>query len=373
MKIAVNTRLLIKNKLDGIGWFTFEIFNRIVKNHPEHEFYFLFDRKYDDEFIFAQNVIPVVISPPTRHPVLWYLWFEFRIPKVLKKLNVDIFISPDGFLSLKSKIKSISVIHDINFAHFPKDLPFASNLFYNYFFPRYAKKANRIITVSKYSKQDLVNTYGINPDEVNVLYNAANEIYRPILNKEIISIKNEYTQAKDYFIFIGSLHPRKNVANMLKAFDVFCSKHNKDFKLLIIGNRFFKTKDISETYESMKFKNNVQFLGRLEPNEIRNLLAASTALVLVSKFEGFGIPIVEAMNCDIPSIVSDVSSLPEVVENSALYANPYSVNSIADAMLKMAENEEIRKKLIENTKIVRQKYSWDKSANEFWEIIENLV
>ena len=99
MRIAVNTRLLLKDKLEGIGWFTFETLKRITKNHPEHEFIFLFDRPYDKEFIFSENIIPVVIQPPARHPFLWYLFFEWSIPAALKKYKADIFISPDGWLS----------------------------------------------------------------------------------------------------------------------------------------------------------------------------------------------------------------------------------------------------------------------------------
>ena len=96
MKIAVNTRLLIKNKLDGIGWFTYENLKRITQSHTEHQFYFLFDRTFSDEFIFSKNIEPIIVEPPTRHPVLWYYWFEKKIPGVLNKIKPDIFLSPDG-------------------------------------------------------------------------------------------------------------------------------------------------------------------------------------------------------------------------------------------------------------------------------------
>ena len=119
MKIAVNTRLLLKDKLEGIGWFSYETLKRITTQHPEHQFYFIFDRPFTDEFIFSYNIEPVVIGPPARHPVLWYYWFEFRLPGLLKKINPDIFLSPDGYLSLKSHFKSIAVIHDLNFIHYP--------------------------------------------------------------------------------------------------------------------------------------------------------------------------------------------------------------------------------------------------------------
>lgn len=367
LKIVVNTRLLIKNRLDGIGWFSYETLKRITRDHPDVKFYFLFDRPFSDEFVFTDNVEPVVIGPPTRHPVLWYLWFEHRLPKIIRKLEADLFVSPDGYLSLRSKIPSLAVIHDINFLHFPKDLPWTSRWFYNYYFPRYAQKSKRLATVSEYSKQDIVKNYHISSDKIDVLYNGYNEVYQPIAEKEKMLVKEKYTGGNDFFLFIGSLHPRKNVANMLKAYDKFRAAHASDVKMVIIGGHFFKTRDINNTLETMKYKADVLFVGRLEPFEIRNFLSAAMALLLVSKFEGFGIPVIEALKCDTPVIVSNVTSLPEIAENAALYVAYDSPDSISDAMLKMANSQSLRSKLVENGRIICQKYSWNKTASLFWE------
>ena len=114
MRIAVNTRLLLKDKLEGLGRFTSETLKLIVEQNLEHEFFFLFDRAFDESFVFADNVTPLVVNPPARHPVLWHIWFEISLPKVLKRINPDVFLSPDGFLSLNSNVKSLSVIHDLN-------------------------------------------------------------------------------------------------------------------------------------------------------------------------------------------------------------------------------------------------------------------
>jgi glycosyltransferase involved in cell wall biosynthesis len=373
MKILVNTRLLIKNKLDGIGWFSYETLKRITQNHPQVKFYFLFDRPFSKEFIFSNNIEPIVISPPTRHPLLWYIWFEHRLPKIIKHLNPTIFVSPDGYLSLKSKIRSLTVIHDINFLHFPNDLPWTSRLFYNHYFPKYAKKASRLATVSEYSKSGIVANYGIHPDKIDVLYNGYNEVYQPISDPLKIEVKKNYTNNNDFFIFIGSLHPRKNVANMLKAFDKFRDNSSKPTKLVLVGERFFKTGDIRNTLDTMKYRDDVVFVGRLNPYEIRDLLASAIALILVSKFEGFGIPVIEAFKCDTPVIVSHASSLPEVAGNAALYTEVYSIDSIANAMIQMANNEIIRNKLISNGRIICQKFSWDKTAGLFWESITKAV
>src|SRR5580704_9592712 len=123
MKIAVNTRLLIKNKMEGIAVHAHNVLKRITKAHPEHQFLFLFDRAYDEEFVYEQNVTPIVLYPQARHPFLFYWWFEHSVAGVLNKVKPDLFFSPDGFLSLKAKVCSLPVIHDINYEHYPQDLP----------------------------------------------------------------------------------------------------------------------------------------------------------------------------------------------------------------------------------------------------------
>lgn len=372
MKIAVNTRLLLKNKLDGIGWFSYESLKRITKQNPEHQFYFLFDRLFSDEFLFSDNIEPIVVPPLTRHPLLWYYWFEKKLPRVLNKLKPDVFLSPDGYLSLSAKVKSIPVIHDINFAHYPEDLPYSSRWYYNYYFPKYAKKAERIITVSEYSKHDIATSYNVDLQNIDVVYNGSNLIYKPIISTEKAHVKNNYTNGCEYFIFIGSIHPRKNVGGMLQAFDKFRNLYKKPYKLLVIGSHFFKNRDMKNIYNSMKFKNDVIFLGQQSPDNIKTFLGAARALILVSKFEGFGIPVLEAMCCNVPSIISETSSLPEVGGDAVLYVDYTSTDSISNAMLKIAADDKLRNQLIEKGKMQSKNFSWEKTANKLWQSILKL-
>ncbi len=370
MKIVVNTRLLIENKLDGIGWFTYETLKRITKNHPEHDFYFLFDRKYSNKFIFSDNITPIIIKPPARHPFLWFLWFEVSVKRILKKLNADFFISPDGYLSLSSKTKQIPVIHDINFVHRPQDLPLLTRKYYNYFFPKFAKKAYKIATVSQYSKKDIEKEYNIQKDKTKVVYNGCNEIYIPVSENVKILTKQKYSEGKNYFIFIGTLHPRKNIARLFKAFEMFKEKSNSDFKLLIVGTKMFLTKDIEQAYSFSKFKNDIIFTGRLSSYDLHHVLASSFAMTFIPVFEGFGIPLIEAMNCDIPVISSNTTSLPEVAGSAAIFVNPNSTKEIKDAMIKITEDEILRKNLIEKGRVQKTIFSWDKTAEKLWNIIE---
>jgi len=370
MIIAVNTRLLIQGKLEGIGWFTRETLSRITRDHPEHQFLFIFDRPYANEFVFTENVTPIVLSPPTRHPFLWYLWFEFQIPRILKKYKADLFFSPDGYLSLGTRVRQLAAIHDINFAHRPKDLPWLTAKYYNYFFPRFARKARRIVTVSFFSKEDLLRTYKIGSDKIDVVYNGVNTLYTPTSELEKEHAKAKYSGGKEYFLFIGSLHPRKNISGLLRAYDAFRTSVETDTKLVIIGESMFKSNDIELTYEGMRYKDDVIFTGRLGNEELHQVLGASLALTFVPFFEGFGIPVIEAMNAGVPVICSNTTSLPEVGGHAVLYVDPFSLNQIRDAMIKIYQEKEFRQILIEKGFLQKEKFSWDKTAELLWGSIQ---
>lgn len=373
MNIAVNTRVLLKNRLEGIGWFTYETMKRITRAHPEHTFYFIFDRPYHKEFIFSDNVKPIVVGPPARHPVLFYYWFEKKIPGILQGINADLFISPDGYLSLTTDVKSIPVIHDISFMHNPKDFPFGIRNYYRYFFPRFAKKAQRIVTVSEFSQSDISKNFNISPANIDVVFNGSKSVYKPLSSEEINQTKAKHAEGTDFFLFVGALSPRKNVANLLKAFDHFKQKTKSNFKLVIVGEKMFKTKDIKASFNQMKYKDDVVFTGRLNPGELRKFYGSAYALTFVPYFEGFGIPIIEAMNCETAVITSNATSMPEVAGNAALLVDPFSVNSISEAMCEIASNPALRKSLIEKGKVQRQKFSWDKTAEKFWNAIEKVL
>ena len=370
MKIAINCRLLLKNKLEGIGWYTFEIVSRIVKNHPEHNFYFLFDRPFHNDFVFAKNVTPIILYPQSRHPFLWYLWFEFSVPKFLKKNNIDLFFSPDGYLSLNTNVKTLLTIHDLNFEHFPGQLPFLTRKYYQYFTPKFCKKADAIITVSQQSKKDIVKQYGIEKSKISAIYNGANKMYRPLEEIEKQEVKEKYTDGSDFFYFVGSLHPRKNIKGLMKGFNQFCEQTKSDVKLLVIGEPMWKNEETNIVFEKLEHKNRILFLGRKEMAELTKIAASAIALTFVPFFEGFGIPLAEAMHCHTPIITSNLSCLPEIARNTAIYANPNDVNSIANSMGKMYSNKDKRNELIANCKIRKTAFSWDKAASEVWKILE---
>ena len=373
MKIAVNTRLLLKNKLEGIGWFSYETLSRITKNHPNDEFIFIFDRPWHNDFIFSDNITPVQIGPPSRHPFLWYAWFQISIPKILNQHKPDVFLSPDGYLSTNTNVPSLPVIHDINFEHYPKDLPFWYSKYYRHYFPKFAEKSTRIATVSQFSKNDIAKKYKVDPNKIDVVYNGVSDRFKPLDKKEINETQKDLANGNPYFVFVGAIHPRKNIAKILEAFEDFKSTGNYNHKLLLVGKKKWWTSEMEETFQTMKYKGDVIFKDNMNAQQVAQAIGAADALLYVSTFEGFGIPILEAMKCGVPVITSDVSSMPEVAGNSALLCSPFKSDSISEQMKRLVHEPNLSNSLIEKGLLRAKGFSWDKTSELLWKSLEGCV
>lgn len=373
MKIAVNTRLLLKNRLEGIGIFTRETLSRITKAHPEHQFYFLFDRAYDESFIFSDNVTPVVAHPQARHPYLWYLFFEHGIPLKLRKIKPDLFLSTDGWIPTRLDIPTVNVIHDLNFLHHPEFVPPIVRRYYDRFFPKFARNATRLATVSQFSCDDIHQSYQVPTERIDVVYNGANQAYRPYTEEEQSAVKQHYTDGKDYFLFVGLIHKRKNLANIFRAFELFKERTGSPMKLVVVGDKKWWAGEIEDTYLAMHYREDVVMLGRQQIDTLSALTAAATAMVYASLFEGFGQPIVDAFNAHTAVITSDVSSMPEIAGGAALLVNPYSVEEIAHAMEQLCLDENLRNTLIEKGIARKGIYTWDHTAELLWQTVEKCL
>lgn len=373
MRIAVNTRLLLKNKLEGIGRFSYETLRELVLQNPQHEFIFLFDRPYAEEFVFAPNIEPVVIGPKARHPLSFIIWMEWSVRRALKKYKADVFLSPDGYVSLLSRKPTVAVIHDLNFEHFPQDLPALARWYYRTFFKWFARKAAVVATVSNFSMLDIEIRYKVPKEKLRVVYNGVGEGFKPLPEKKQVAVREEFFGGNEYFFYVGSIHPRKNISRLIEAFDLFKSETDNSIKLVIAGARYWWTEEMEDTIDAIDHREDIIFTGRIPDEELYQMMGAAKALTYVSYFEGFGIPVIEAMKCGVPVITSDQTSLPEIAGDAAILVDPFSHVAISDAMKKIISNDDLRESMIEKGKLRAGEFTWEKTALAMWKCIEDAV
>lgn len=363
MHLAVNTRLLISGKLDGIGWFSHEVLSRMVRLKPDWKFTFIFDRPFDKQFLYAENVEARVVFPPARHPLLYRWYFDLSIPGELRRIRPDLFFSPDGFLSLRTGVPQVPVIHDINFEHRPQDLPRAYRNYYRSHFPRFARIAKHIITVSQYSADDIAQTYGVGPEKITVAHNGGNPAYKPLNAQERKEARQRFAKGRPYFIFVGNFSYRKNIHGIVKAYDAY-RKAGGHSLLLLVGNPLWRYREMDEAIEASAFRTDIHFTGHLALEELTQALGGAQALVFPSYFEGFGIPVVEAFMAGVPVITSTATSLPEIAKNAALLYPPDDHASVSNAMITLEQDLTYRSMLIEKGNKRAQDFSWDNSTNK---------
>jgi len=370
MVIAVNTRFLLRDNMEGYGYFIQEIFRRITKDHPEHQFLFIFDRPYDPSFIFNDNIQAIVAGPAARHPLLWRYWYNFKIPSILKKYKADIFISPDGFCSLGTKVPQCLIVHDLAFLHDDSFLDASRQRYYEKYTGRFLRKAKTIATVSCHSKKDIIEEYKIDDKKIDVVYSAAKRIFHPVSESEKERTKEKWTGGKEYFLYAGSIHPRKNLIGLLKAFSIFKKRQRSSMKLVLAGRLAWKFDSFLTALRTYKYRDDVVLTGYIPEDELAMLMGAAYTLVYPSKHEGFGVPVIEAMQSAVPVITSSKSAMQEIAGDAALYANADDHEDLAEQMMRMYKDESLKKGLITKGEQCARQYDWDRSAALLWQTIE---
>lgn len=346
----------------------------MVRAHPEHTFIFLFDRAYDPQFVFAPNIIPVVLSPQARAAPLYWIWFEMMVPRAIKKYRADLFLSMDNFTSMGLNVPDLLVIHDLAYLHYPEHIDALNYWYYRRYMPRFTRSASAIATVSTYSKQDILNNYKIDPAKIKVCHLGLNEGIQVVHDESLLHeylFKNGIQSP--YFLYVGTFQPRKNVASLIRAYDHFRTHNHSTTMLVLTGDKGWKNEAMQAALAASKYRDDIKVLGYQDTFSLSILLSGARALCLVSFFEGFGLPIIEAQKCGCPVITSDVSSMPEAAGGAALLVSPKNIEDISMALFKMDHNDSLRQELIQKGYKNAAHYSWEMTANILWEMIQKLT
>jgi len=296
-----------------------------------------------------------------------FLWTQITLPLRLYKKDIDVFFSPAHYGPRFSKIPLVVTIHDLSYIYYPKDF-LKKDLFKLKNWTAYTvKKARKIIAVSNSTKNDLIKIYKIPSDKVAVIYNGFNQY------KEIkASAFKEKNICSPYILYIGTLQPRKNLLNLIRAFYKF-NQIYKDFNLIIAGKKGWLYKEIFEEVKNLGIEDKVFFTDYVTNHQLVFLYENAFCLVIPSLYEGFGLPILEAMHFSCPVITSFSSSLPEVGGNACLYFDPQNVNDITEKIIKLKNNPELRKSLIKRGKERTKIFSWEKCGEETLKILKEVA
>lgn len=299
------------------------------------------------------------------------LWTLIELGKRLFKNEnkLDVFFSPTHYLPAGYRIPSVISILDISYLHFPELFNRKDLIMLKYWGKYSIKKAKKIITISHSSKNDIIKAYGVPPHKVEVIYPGIKQVTKiGGSNKTMEEMKEKFKINSKYVLFVGTLQPRKNIVRLIEAF----SQIKGDYELVIVGRKGWQYEEILDAPEKFGIKNKVIFIHDASDEDLPTLYKNAEIFVLPSLYEGFGLPVLEAMKYGCPVITSNVSSLPEAGGDAAQYVDPQSVSDITEKMQKLLDDEDLRKEFIKKGNEQIKKFSWEKSARETLKVLESL-
>ncbi len=363
----------MKDRLEGIGTVTHEVMSRIVHGHPTDHFDYYFDRAYDDEFIHGSNVEGHSFFPPARLPILIRYWMDRPVKRDILKKKPDVFFSPDGFIPKGLMIPKVTMVHDIAFLRNPLHVKPRIRRFYDTWMPVYIKEADHIITVSQFSKKEIVAGYKVDPDKISVVYNGVSKKYHPITAEAAKDVRDQHTDGKPFFLYLGAIHPRKNILTLVRAFEEFKNDTKSDFHLIVAGRPSWYTKEVFKAVEKSKWQEVIHLPGFIESEVARKFMASAHALIYPSRYEGFGLPVVEAMASGTPVICSNVASLPEIAGDATLLFDPGDRDALVQHLKDVSSDDDLRKRLTAAGLDRVKQFTWDAAAEDIYKILSSFV
>ena len=370
----------VGNRLTGIGRVLINILSELAKQYPEDKYVLFrnFDFKEYDNLTQYQN-IEIVDVPYTKESGLKnILWHQWLFQKLLKKYKCDIAYIPNFTLLLWKTIPTIVTIHDLIEYNVPDKFSKA-RMFYRKQVcdPLMAKKSNHILTVSKSSYKDIISYLGVKPSKLTLTLNATDRnVFKKYSKEKIIpAIKKYNLEYKKYLLFVGTIDfPGKNIKTIIEAFFNLRSKNELNgIKLVIIGKNGFNSKVIYDFVNASPFKDEVIFTGYLNDEDLPKYYAGATIMLYLSLFEGFGLPVLEAMSCATPVICSNTSCFPEIVEELDVKVPPTDVNAVEEKILKILSNTIYYEILSQRCYEKSLKYSWTESARVYHNVFEQIL
>lgn len=372
MKIAIDARMLEKNTgLTGVAIVLLETLRALNEIDEINEYYLISRKPIQCDIRFKKNWHLINKDFPQG-----MVWYNTILVYLLKKYDVQVFWNLNHILPLTKprNCKYIVTIHDLALMKF-EGIGEKSNIIkQRIFVKRSAKKADKIVAVSEATKKDIVELLNIDPEKVVVNYNGGATSNLIPGNVDFPQIAKKYSIPGEYFLFVGTLEPRKNLITLVKAFEQFLDSAKQDIYLVIAGGKGWEFQETQNYIDKSKWKNKILQIGYVTNEEKRVLLNNAICFVFPSLYEGFGIPVIEAFQEDTIVITSKVSSLPEVGGDAALYVDdPLDINSLSHMLEDVViMDSTIKAGIHERIKMQQGVFSWDKTARKMMTVFNEM-
>ena len=303
-------------------------------------------------------------------PLPGTFWLQTQCKNYIKKDLIEIFFGASHILplNLSNTIRKVLAIHDLVAILYPETMTNYNRFIHNIFFAKSLKSADSIITMSEATKQSIIEKFEINDNRINVIYEGVSELFKPYQPEQVTSVLNQYGLNKPYLLSVGTLEPRKNYPLLLRAF----KELKTDYDLVIIGKPGWKFEKVFTTINDLKLSERVKILGYVKDKDLPFFYNGAEIFVFPSIYEGFGLPILEALACGKPIVCSNSSSLPEVGGDAVIYFDPNSVDELVVKVNQLLTNSELKKVLIQRGLSRAKLFTWDKTAQKTWGVLKNL-
>ncbi len=367
MRIGIDARTTYYRKA-GIGQYILRLIEGLAEVDSRNEYLILQSRKDKDILAHGSNFKRVSLWTPSHHRLE-----QFTLPLEINRLNLDVLHSPDFIPPFRCSCKSVITIHDLAFLLYPHFLTRESARYYGQI-DQAVIHADHIIAVSEATKRDAIRLLGVPERKITVIYEAASPIYHPLDKEEARrKVGERYGLNDDFILFVGTIEPRKNLPTLLRAYRQLLDDYRVEANLVVAGRRGWLFEEVFELTDELRLTERVHFLGRVPVGDLPYLYNAAQLLVLPSFYEGFGLPPLEAMACGTPVVVSNVSSLPEVVGDAGLLVDPEDAPGLAVAIWRVLTDEELRVELVGKGLKRAKCFSWEKAARRTLEIYLRLA
>lgn len=359
----------------GIGRYQYQLLKALLKLDPEN-FYHLFafnfrNRERFDGLFEGENVKMDIKAIPQRLITLWWMMASFPS---LEQLGIDCDIIQLSEIAVQPvrKARTVAFVHDLTTQLFPDYHVWSNRFLHNRRF-QHLDRVDAVLTNSEATKRDIVEYLKIEPRKVHVTALAADEQFRVLDSFKVLPVLEKYGLKKPYLLFVGTLEPRKNVETLIKAFNLLKERHRIPHQLVLAGQKGWLYERILELIKFSPYREDIKQIGYVPDTELPAILNGAEVFVYPSYYEGFGLPVLEAMQCGTPVITSDVSSLPEVGGEACLYTSPDSTEQLADQIYRVISSSSLQKSLSEAGKERAKAFSWEKCARETLGVYKNLA